>query len=277
MSNLVIISGVLAGGCTYYPANGKNPAHIIGTIFDNDRTDSIALPFTAWNGNSASPGKGRADIIAKMAKGAHVTIEGTLDVYDGRIFKNGNPLMDANGQALTDRKMRIRVRSIKFHRDSNQQILDEITAWNNHVQTHGTMPPFSFTMRPGAWNIPGTQDEQIWRQIRDWRAAQIYQGGDVYGYAKIGAVTGTAVAAPTGNAVYQPGQVPTAPQVPGATATPQVPTAPQIPVNQPTPATPATPQVPTGQVPTAPTAPQVPAAPAAPSTGVVNPAPGFGM
>jgi len=283
MAKVIILNGALAGGHIYYPTAGETTAHLTGSIYDNSgRGEPRVYPFIVWNGREAAPGKGLADQFAKFPKGKMLSIIGEMETYQGKVFHNGQIVVDpATGQQIKMPKSRIRIVEFQLHSDSKSQIRNEIEAWNQFVASNPGQPiPFSFNMRPPQWDIEGSQDAQIWTQIRQWRQAQVYQGGDTYGYAKVNsagpgtllprgnAAAGTGIVSPGATTVAAPGATVT----PSATAAPGTTTVPSATYVVPGAGNAATVQ-PAQPMPTQ------PAQPSAPATGVVPstmPA-GFGM
>ena len=110
-------SGVIFGGI-YFPDHrtreGKIlPAHWEGNVFINHLgyTDSEGnyvepsndlIRITAWNGRNSAPGKGLADLFAKIVSvGKEFSCSLTMKQFMKRLFINNQPMADAQGNPIT--------------------------------------------------------------------------------------------------------------------------------------------------------------------------------
>jgi len=182
-----------------YAKNGKNvSAKLTINAFMNVASRANggegrneAVPFTVW-------GK-LAHICAKsMSPGKEFNCTASLHVYDGRVFmpgmpgQPGTPVMKADGQPLTTKKFSYTIQLLTFGEESNKHIANEIQAGPN--------------VRPAGWNIAGSQDNLIWKEILKARqAVQFNAASPTYGYARVYMPQGAGLGA------YIPNQVVGAP------------------------------------------------------------------
>jgi len=156
----------VAGPGQYIPAHIKNGQEISAclrvTAFINrqdGRTDRYSL--TLWGkladagAKSLSPGKE-----------FHVPIS-TPQSYEGRVFdENQQPLLKADGTPRLVWKTNFIVNRIIFGSDSEKHIAQEI----------------ALGKRPSDWATTG---RETWRAVLIQRQAQVYMGGETFGYAKV--------------------------------------------------------------------------------------------
>jgi hypothetical protein len=195
-------NGVVHGGI-YYPAHMKNGAQVSGrwegnvALNSRDWTDDagqkhegrrVYVRLVAWNSKNSAPGKGLADIMAKhVSVGKELSCAVRAESFDKRIFVNGQPLLDAAGQPITYPAIVFRITGdLTFGNDSSKLVAAEVSRYN------GAM---TFDSRPASWNVPGTPDNEAWKQIIAARSALVYDGkANTYGYARViipaGATTG---------------------------------------------------------------------------------------
>ena len=234
--------GMTHGG-VYYPAHMKNgkavSARWEGNVASNGNryTDANGvrqegkvtyLRIVVWNSKNATPGNGAADNFAKhVSVGKSLILSLTPESFEKRIFVNGQPLMDPQGNVITQNAVIFRVSGgFNFLESSANQIAAEIQRWNSGV--HDVLS------RPAGWNTPGTPDHNEWLNIIAQKKAYVYDGqSSVYGYAR--------VIVPEGAQVMNTA-MPQAPANPQTPVNPQTPAIPQVPVN---------PQVPVGTAPVA--------------------------
>jgi single-stranded DNA-binding protein len=122
-----------------------------------------------------------ADAFAKMLhQGKGVTIQGSLRQHEQRIIRNGQFIVDNTGVPITVKQLAIeRVNKLEMHNDASKIITEEINRFKNGEQD-------VFRIRPQFWNVPGTQDAQIWKQIVDARMkTQFNPQSATFGYADV--------------------------------------------------------------------------------------------
>lgn len=182
-------------GGIYYPEHFKNGNQVSarweGNVAINGRdwTDETGqrregrrtyLRLVVWNSKNAAPGKGLADIFAKyVSPGKELSCEVEPESFDKRIFVNGQPILDAQGQPITTNAIVFRVTGkLELGDDSSKQIAAEVGRWNPTAM--------DIYMRPPQWNVQGTQDNQTWKQIVATKSAMAYDGqSKVFGYARV--------------------------------------------------------------------------------------------
>lgn len=219
-------------GGIYYPEHFKNGKQVSarweGNVAINGRdwTDETGqrregrrtyLRLVVWNSKNAAPGKGLADIFAKyVSPGKELSCEVEPESFDKRVFVNGQPILDAQGQPITTNAIVFRVTGkLELGDDSSKQIAAEVGRWNPAAP--------DIYMRPPQWNVQGTQDNQAWKQIVATKSAMVYDGqSKVFGYARVLMPEGA-----------QPvtGQMPQTAAAPNMTATQQT-TMPNMTANQ---------------------------------------------
>ena len=188
-------TGIVYGGI-YFPDHrtreGKIlPAHWEGNVFINHLgyTDSQGnyvepsndlIRVTAWNGRNSAPGKGLADLFAKIVSvGKEFSCSLTLKQYNKRLFINNTPMADQNGQPITYPSYNWTVKDdLIWGDDAANVIAQEIANW-------AAYPNPTFFSRPAYWNVPGHADHEAWKYILQQRMALVYNGESVYGYARV--------------------------------------------------------------------------------------------
>jgi len=186
-------NGIVHGG-VYYPAHMKNGVPVSarweGTVVANGRDwvddqgqkhegRRVYMRLVAWNSKNSAPGKGLADVMAKHASvGKALSCSVSAESFDKRIFVNGQPLVGPDGQPITYQATVFRITGdLTFGDDSSKLVAAEIARYN------GTM---TFDSRPAQWNIPGTPDNEAWKQIIAARSATVFDGTKpTYGYARV--------------------------------------------------------------------------------------------
>ena len=186
------------------------------------RRDVIQL--TGWNGRETPDGKGLADTMAKcISEGKEFSCRATLHSYLGKVFDNGQPVMkaDGTGQLMTRRiGYTIEPGSLIFGDDADKILAREIQGYAGIA---------GFDTRPPMWNHsdPNHADRLAWKEISQWRMAQVYNPAiPTYGYAIVavpfqaehaaGHVLNHAAVQTAAGTVSLPGTVVTGVQLPGA-------------------------------------------------------------
>jgi len=154
------------------------------------RRDVVQL--TGWNTRSSADGKGLADILAKcVSEGKEFSCRAHLQTYESPVKNvDGSVIMKSDGSgALTIRRTGyvIEPGTLMLGDDADKVIGRETQNFDGSVGFHA---------RPQFWNVQGHEHNGLWKQISDWRMAQVFQGGKTYGYAKVGA--SAQAAAPAG-------------------------------------------------------------------------------
>ena len=189
--------GVPFGG-TYYPA-GRNsqgievPARWEGQVYINrgsyidqqgvrrDRKSDI-IKLVIFNGRGRTDGKGAADNAAKyLAPGKEISLLGNLHSFDGRVFVDGNTINNKMGEIAKTLKHSVTVipGTLILGADGDKQLALEYAMYQRDPNT------FSFWSRPLGW-APNHPEHQRWLDLSRVRAASVYQGGDIFGYAIVG-------------------------------------------------------------------------------------------
>lgn len=123
-----------------------------------------------------------ADMFAKnLSKGKEMTFFCDGSSYWGNVFySDGNQVMQKDGSALQTRQTSFTIRGFLWGADSNGTITEETQSGMKSGEGR----------RPAQWNIPGSPDNQVWKQLLERRKQTFYQGGEVFGYAKVVAPRG---------------------------------------------------------------------------------------
>lgn len=123
-----------------------------------------------------------ADMFAKnLSKGKEMTFFCDGSSYWGNVFySDGNQVMQKDGSALQTRQTSFTIRGFLWGADSNGTITEETQSGMKSGEGR----------RPAGWNIPGSPDNQVWKQLLERRKQTFYQGGEVFGYAKVVAPRG---------------------------------------------------------------------------------------
>jgi hypothetical protein len=174
--------------------------------FVEGRLDVIRV--VAWNSKSSQPGKGLADILAKiLSTGKEITFEQLeLQVFDKRLFYNGQPVPNpATGQPYTYQAISFIVRG-DFHLGNDSEKL--IGAEESVFATNGGQ--LTFGSRQPGWSVQGSEQNTAWKQHLKDRMNHLYDGqAESYGYARVikkeGLVTTPNVNVPTGTTPTQAG------------------------------------------------------------------------
>jgi hypothetical protein len=183
------------GQLTYIPAHMKNGKEI------NARA-TIPVRANSHRGHDRQGQPGRKDdfkltVWGKLADtcarscspGKCIDVVCEPNSYLGKVFNpDGSMRMDAAGQAIEVNKVGFTVREIVFGEESRKFVTEEIQAGK----------------RPVGWDTPGTPDHQQWQNTLNTRKAIQWDGGPVFGYAR--------VVIPQGQGIQLMGQAPAAPQ-----------------------------------------------------------------
>jgi hypothetical protein len=174
-----------------------------------------------------------ADMFAKnLSKGKEMTFFCDGSSYWGNVFySDGTQVLQKDGSALQTRQVSFKITGFLWGADSNATIQEE--TMNGMKSGEGR--------RPAQWNVPGTPDNQVWKQLLERRKQTFYQGGERFGYAKVVAPRGggqillgdqskihsqNRQAAPAGNLVNQVQNTFAPVQTPAAPAAQTLPAAP---------------------------------------------------
>jgi hypothetical protein len=97
--------------------------------------------------------------------------------YWGNVFySDGNQVIQKDGRTpVQTRQTSFTIREFTWGGDSNNTINEEIQAGMQSGEGR----------RPAQWNIPGTPDNQTWKQMLEMRKQTFYQGGERFGYATV--------------------------------------------------------------------------------------------
>lgn len=114
---------------------------------------------------------GRADMFAKaLAKGKELNLICEGNSFRAQVYNNeGQPVNNRDGTPLTVDQLSWAITDFTFGGDSEQTVLEEIKAG----------------IRPDGWNVPNSPGNLAWKQIVQQKKAEFYQGGEVYGYARV--------------------------------------------------------------------------------------------
>ena len=216
-------------GGIYYPAYMKNglpkPARWEGNIALNgkpyynaagEKVDGKAtfMRLVVWNGKNVEVGRGLADTFAKcVSVGKEISCNVRIESFDKRIFLNGQPILDAQGNAVTHQAHNfIFEDKLIFGADSNKVIGEETLRWNGAA---------TFDSRPPMWNVLGHADQIAWsKTVVPARMNAVYNGGGDYGYARVIVPEGVQVITPQGNVqpnTVQAGPAQMSPTLPNTT------------------------------------------------------------
>lgn len=179
-------------GGVYYPAHSKNgkavSARWEGNFALNSRSyiDSQGetqegkrtfMRMVVWNSKNAASGKGLADVFAKcISVGKELSCNYKIESFDKRMFVDGQPLLDAAGNAVTYPAINFRIDdNVIFGDDSERVVAAEIGMYQGQA---------NFFSRPQFWNVAGHADNVAWKSIVAARMGCVWDGGPVYGYAR---------------------------------------------------------------------------------------------
>lgn len=172
--NVVTFGGLrVAGEPTYTPAHINAAGKLVQArctfaAYQTIKGKSCKFRFTAWGG--------MADAVARACcTGKEVTIVGEVRSYMGLVVQrdaqgNAHYVQNAQGQPLEIEKTGFEISTIKFGVDSRKTIDNEIR--------DGIRGPY--------WQVPGTQDELNWQEVRRRRnAEQFNPNAPKFGFAKV--------------------------------------------------------------------------------------------
>jgi len=187
-----MFSGIRVASTNFTPEYSKNGKNVSAKLTINGfmnvasranggegRNESVS--FTVW-------GK-LAHICAKsMSPGKEFNCTAALHVHDGRVFmpglpgQPGTPIMKPDGTQLTTKKFSYTIQLLTFGEESNKHIANEIQAGPG--------------VRPAGWNVAGSQDALIWKEILKARqAVQFNPQAPTYGYARVYMPQGAGISA----------------------------------------------------------------------------------
>ncbi len=115
---------------------------------------------------------GRADMFAKnLAKGKEMHFFCTSRSYWANVYNNqGQQIMQPDGVTPVQvRQLSFTIRDFVWGSDSFNSLSAEIAAG----------------LRPADWNIPGSPGNTAWKTLLAQRGTTFYQGGEVFGYARV--------------------------------------------------------------------------------------------
>ena len=188
-------TGIVYGG-NYFPEHSRNGKIInarwegkcfinrmgytdANNVYHEPKNDVVQI--VAWNGRNSAPGKGLADMFAKIASvGKEFSCDLRLNTYQKRLFVNNQPIADAQGQPVTYLATDFIVDGkLIWGADAAAIVAQEIANWASY-------PFASFFSRPPLWDKIGQADNETWKTyINPARMQAIYTEGPAYGYARV--------------------------------------------------------------------------------------------
>ena len=188
-------TGIVYGG-NYFPEHSRNGKIInarwegkcfinrmgytdANNVYHEPKNDVVQI--VAWNGRNSAPGKGLADMFAKIASvGKEFSCDLRLNTYQKRLFVNNQPIADAQGQPVTYLATDFIVDGkLIWGADAAAIVAQEIANWASY-------PFASFFSRPPLWDKVGQADNETWKTyINPARMQAIYTEGPAYGYARV--------------------------------------------------------------------------------------------
>ena len=148
-------------------------------VYHEPKNDVVQI--VAWNGRNSAPGKGLADMFAKIVSvGKEFSCDLRLNTYQKRLFVNNQPIADAQGQPVTYLATDFIVDGkLIWGADAAAIVAQEIANWASY-------PFASFFSRPPLWDKIGQADNETWKTyINPARMQAIYTEGPAYGYARV--------------------------------------------------------------------------------------------
>jgi hypothetical protein len=124
-----------------------------------------------------------ADLFAKnLSQGKEMTFFCEGSSYWGNVtYKDGMQVMQKDGSGpVQTRQISFTIRRFTWGGDSNRTIIEETQAGMKSGEGR----------RPAQWNIPGSPDNMVWKQLLERRKQTFYQGGTQFGYATVVAPRG---------------------------------------------------------------------------------------
>ena len=188
-------TGIVYGG-NYFPEHSRNGKIInarwegkcfinrmgytdANNVYHEPKNDVVQI--VAWNGRNSAPGKGLADMFAKIVSvGKEFSCDLRLNTYQKRLFVNNQPIADAQGQPVTYLATDFIVDGkLIWGADAAAIVAQEIANWASY-------PFASFFSRPPLWDKVGQADNETWKTyINPARMQAIYTEGPAYGYARV--------------------------------------------------------------------------------------------
>ena len=188
-------TGIVYGG-NYFPEHSRNGKIInarwegkcfinrmgytdANNVYHEPKNDVVQI--VAWNGRNSAPGKGLADMFAKIVSvGKEFSCDLRLNTYQKRLFVNNQPIADAQGQPVTYLATDFIVDGkLVWGADAAAIVAQEIANWASY-------PFASFFSRPPLWDKIGQADNETWKTyINPARMQAIYTEGPAYGYARV--------------------------------------------------------------------------------------------
>ena len=188
-------TGIIYGG-NYFPEHSRNGKIInarwegkcfinrmgytdANNVYHEPKNDVVQI--VAWNGRNSAPGKGLADMFAKIVSvGKEFSCDLRLNTYQKRLFVNNQPIADAQGQPVTYLATDFIVDGkLIWGADAAAIVAQEIANWASY-------PFASFFSRPPLWDKIGQADNETWKTyINPARMQAIYTEGPAYGYARV--------------------------------------------------------------------------------------------
>ena len=150
------------------PVSARLVIPILVNLYGKDNPDSYRL--VAWGP--------LADLFAKnLSQGKEMTFICDGSSYWGNVFYNdGTQAFQKDGRTpLQTRQSSFTIREFTWGSDSNRTEQEEINAGMQSGEGR----------RPAQWNIVGTPDNLLWKQMLEGRKQTFYQGGERYGYAQV--------------------------------------------------------------------------------------------
>lgn len=197
-------TGIQYGGI-YYPAHVKNgrlvQARFEANFFINRpsyKRDGVTIEgkhdivkIVAWNSAKAAPGKGQADLLAKVVSvGKEIFADVEINSYKKRIFVNNQPIINPeSGNPIEETAYSFRIKGdVRFGDDSTDTVKKETAAYTGQA---------NFCSRPAMWNVTGHADNALWKDILTQRMASVHNGVTAnYGYARVVMPEGAVPATP---------------------------------------------------------------------------------
>jgi hypothetical protein len=172
----VFVDVRVAGQLSYVPAHFRN---------GKENSSRVEIPVYANSNRGAKTGEvkksdsfklivwgGLADVCCKsLSKGKALSVFSEQKPYMGRLYDaNGNVRNDSTGQPIMIPKMSFTVTKLKFGRDSQKEIAQE-------VQTG---------RRPMNWNVPNHPDWALWVRMLNDRQAKTWDcRSGVFEFARV--------------------------------------------------------------------------------------------
>lgn len=181
---LIELCGARVGGTSelvlpYYDSTGKFiDAKLRISMYVNDKRRRDGSPGTKTLYQVTAWGPLAWTMALTCGPGKELHIWGIPRIFDGRAFdKQGNLIMWGK-QPLMIKKFGITIDDIRFGADGRDQVQKEIRIYAKNPQDLGG--------RPHGWDVPGSQEEQIWKnRIKQRLSLQFADGATHFGFAKI--------------------------------------------------------------------------------------------